>query len=87
MGKPISGKVKEYKSEDGSDGESHECQPGPQKPIRLVRLGKWGMGQVGGRLGMCLKLGEYGCQSGGEHTPGASLLNKAGQTITIWVIA
>lgn len=60
MGKPISGKVKEYKSEDGSDDESHACQPGPQKPIKLVRLGKWGMGQVGGRLGVCLKLGEYG---------------------------
>lgn len=54
MEKPISGKVKEYKSEDGSEctqtlkGESHACQPGPQKPIRLVSLGKWGMGQVGG---------------------------------------
>lgn len=53
MGKPTSGKVKEYKSEDRSEftqtlkGESHVCQPGPQKPIRLVRLGKWGMGQVG----------------------------------------
>lgn len=61
----------------------------------LVRLGKWGVRQAGERLGVCLKLGECGWQSRGEcsslspkdpseHKPGASLLNKAVHTITIW---
>lgn len=52
-------------------------------------------GQAGERLGVCLKLGADGRQSGGEcsslspkdpseHKPAASLLNKAVRTITIW---